>query len=62
MNQSNCRNCGAPVDESGKCAYCGTIEKREIESYMHISADGIRIGAVVVDRMKDRYNAISKAY
>ena len=23
----NCKNCGAPLDASGKCAYCGSIWK-----------------------------------
>lgn len=28
MDITNCRNCGAPLNENGYCGYCGTTFKR----------------------------------
>lgn len=27
MTPTNCKNCGAPMNESGKCEYCGATSK-----------------------------------
>ena len=29
MTELNCRNCGAPLDRGGKCAYCGSVYRIE---------------------------------
>ena len=49
---SNCRNCGAPPDGSGRCPYCGTASNERREggsSYIEITAGGIRIGVLPPD-------------
>ena len=58
INDSNCRNCGAPPDGSGTCAYCGTRSEIMVmdealdgadctrSSYIEITADCIRIGVL----------------
>lgn len=58
MKATNCRNCGAPPDGSGTCAYCGTRSEIMVmdealdgadctrSSYIEITADGIRFGVV----------------
>lgn len=60
MKATNCRNCGAPPDGSGTCAYCGTRSRITVEDeapqgrrggWIEITADGIRIG--VVPEMED---------
>lgn len=63
MKATNCRNCGAPPDGSGTCAYCGTRSEIMVmdealdgadctrSSYIEITADFIRIG--VLPEMKD---------
>lgn len=43
--QVNCKNCGAPLDEKGKCQYCGSVLIGEHpRSYLEVTADCIRIG------------------
>ena len=39
--QTNCKNCGAPLDKFGNCEYCGTVKKGKSEIIM--TADSIRI-------------------
>lgn len=63
MKAGNCRNCGAPPDGSGTCAYCGTRSEIMVmdealdgadctrSSYIEIFADAIRIG--VLPEMED---------
>lgn len=63
MKATNCRNCGAPPDGSGTCAYCGTRSEIMVmdealdgadctrSSYIEITAGCIRIG--VLPEMKD---------
>ena len=29
MTELNCRNCGAPLNRDGKCAYCGSVYRIE---------------------------------
>ena len=39
----NCRNCGAPLPQSGKCEYCGTEHNRihsEDDVYYKINFEG----------------------
>ena len=63
MKATNCRNCGAPPDGSGTCAYCGTRSKIMVidelldgadctrSSYIETTADSIRF--CVLPEMKD---------
>lgn len=63
MKATNCRNCGAPPDGSGTCAYCGTQSEIMVmdealdgaectrSSYIEITAESIRIG--VLPKMED---------
>ena len=53
MPDTNCRNCGAPIKEN-RCEYCGTEYHAEKEGYVHITADSIKIGVLVADRMGRR--------
>lgn len=58
MKVGNCRNCGAPPDGSGTCAYCGTRSEIMVmdeamagadctrSSYIEITAGCIRIGVL----------------
>lgn len=51
--QKNCKNCGAPMDEEGKCQYCGSVLMASPpKSYMEITADCIRIGWLPETRKK----------
>ena len=37
---TNCPNCGAPLDGSGKCKYCGTtFEEQRVSSLLSMSTD-----------------------
>ena len=51
MPDSNCRNCGAPI-KGNRCEYCGTEYPDERESYIHMTANSIRVGVVVADRLE----------
>lgn len=59
---SNCRNCGAPPDGSGRCPYCGTAsgERREGgSSHIEITAESIRISVLPdLDRTINRRPAV----
>lgn len=63
MIRTNCKNCGAPLPESNRCEYCGTIEPKErtVRSSVDISENCIRIvcdapmiGTAVEPYMKPR--------
>lgn len=51
MPDTNCRNCGAPI-KGNRCEYCGTEYPDKYESYITMTASGIRIGVVVADRLE----------
>ena len=44
---TNCRNCGAPLNEHGHCEYCGTKGRQETFSEIVITMDSIRVGTYV---------------
>lgn len=50
MSDTNCRNCGAPVS-GNRCEHCGTEYPDKVESYIKITADCIKIGTLVADKM-----------
>lgn len=50
MPDTNCRNCGAPI-KGNRCEYCGTEYPDQVESYIHITADSIKIGTLVAERI-----------
>ena len=41
--KTNCPNCGAPLDESGKCEYCGTVAIKQGNSEIVITSDSIKM-------------------
>ena len=41
--KTNCPNCGAPLDESRKCAYCGTVAIKQEKSEIVITSDSIKM-------------------
>lgn len=43
--RQNCRNCGAPLTESGDCEYCGTKRQRRMRSSIEITGEYIRLYA-----------------
>ena len=58
MKASNCKNCAAPLPSSGKCEYCGTINKKEREitvSRMKIDVNGIYLTREITRRMEDKF-------
>lgn len=49
---TNCPNCGAPIDGSGKCSYCGTVYRKENNVYIEVEHPKVKVIAsdVVWDR------------
>ena len=45
-NRTNCPNCGAPLKD-GICQYCGTEKAKNVESYITIDSNSIRVGVIV---------------
>lgn len=44
MIRTNCKNCGAPLNESRQCEYCGTnYQSQSIKSSMEITSNCIRL-------------------
>ena len=43
---TNCKNCGAPLTETGKCEYCGTNNEQNTQN-VKVVMDGQKIGALV---------------
>lgn len=41
LKHTNCPNCGAPLDRSGKCDHCGTV--RQPKSSIVITPNEIRL-------------------
>ena len=50
MSDTNCRNCGAPVS-GNRCEHCGTEYPDKVESYIQVTADCIKIGTLVADKI-----------
>ena len=51
---TNCKNCGAPIQGSGKCEYCGTVNGDRFivpASGPLIYLDGKKIGEFVVPEL-----------
>ena len=51
---TNCKNCGAPIQGSGKCEYCGTVNGERFivpASGPLIYLDGKKIGELVVPEL-----------
>lgn len=42
MSVTNCKNCGAPLDGSGKCSYCGTVYKTDCQR-IEVVQGGVRV-------------------
>lgn len=58
INDSNCRNCGAPVEPGKICEYCGTPRPIPVKSAIRMTADSItmvcdtlKIGEAVSEKM-----------
>lgn len=47
---TNCKNCGAPLNKTGKCEYCGTVFKKP--SSIDCSSLGSGIPAYLPDKIK----------
>lgn len=43
INDSNCRNCGAPVEPGKICEYCGTPRPIPVKSAIRMTADSITL-------------------
>ena len=43
---TNCKNCGAPLTETGKCEYCGTNNEQNTQN-VKVVMDGQKIGELV---------------
>lgn len=53
MNNTNCRNCGAPLGRDGNCEYCGTKSLESHESYINITGERISVGVVSLVGARD---------
>ena len=52
---TNCKNCGAPLAESGNCEYCGTInaaQKKGGFGSLRVVMDGLRVGALTMNEAR----------
>jgi len=43
INDSNCRNCGAPVAPGESCEYCGTPHPVPVQSSIRMTPDSITL-------------------
>lgn len=58
---TNCKNCGAPIQGSGKCEYCGTVNGDRFivpASGPLIYLDGKKIGKFIVPEELSRIRII----
>ena len=44
----SCPNCGAPIDGSGKCSYCGTVYRKEANVYIEVEHPKVKVIAADV--------------
>ena len=47
--RTNCPNCGAPLDEDGKCTHCETVIRKKLQSRMSMTATEISFVCEEVD-------------
>ena len=51
---TNCKNCGAPIQGSGKCEYCGTVNGERFivpASGPLIYLDGPKVGKMIEPKL-----------